>query len=255
MNGCYIDVRKIHDKLAKVTLNRAEKHNALNLEMISELCQAFETLESTRCSVVLLEAKGKTFCSGMDLDQAADDGLIETMANHLAKLFTILNRTPLVTIAVVHGHAIAGGGGLAASCDLSVMAKEAKIGFPEVRRGLVAAQVAAVLMRQLNSRQVRGLLLTGELIDSQRALEVGLVNSIVPFDAIQQEALRLAELILKGAPQALKETKKLLDQLEPGKFNRNLELAVSCHHQSCISSEGKEGIAAFLEKRSPKWSK
>lgn len=240
--------------IAKLTLNRPEKHNALSLELMKELCDAFMSLEKSGCQVVIVTANGKNFCSGLDLQQAADDSLIEKMGSQLAKLFTLLHETSLVTIACVQGNAMAGGGGVAASCDIVVAAKDAKFGFPETRRGIVAAQVAVILVRQLSLRFVRELLLTGELIDSQRAKEIGLINSIVETNEIESEALSIANEVLKGAPNAIKETKRLLEKLAPGAFKKDLVLALEFHHAARHSAEGKEGIVSFLEKRPPNWS-
>lgn len=246
-------IENISPSIVKITLNRPEKHNAISLELMNELCTTLESLKNSSCQVMILAANGKHFCSGLDLQQASDDNLIETMGLQLAKLFTLFHETPLVTIACVQGNAMAGGGGLAASCDLIVASREAKIGFPETRRGIVAAQVAAILARQLNSRLIKELLLTGELIDSQRAKEIGLFNVIVDAKEMEKEAFRLASEVLKGAPNAIRETKRLLEKLALGSFSADLAVALDFHHATRHSAEGKEGIAAFLEKRSPTW--
>jgi methylglutaconyl-CoA hydratase len=210
-------------------------------------------LEKSSCRLVIMNAAGKDFCAGLDLQQATDETLIEKMGKQLANLFTILHDTPLVTIACLHGNAIAGGGGIAASCDIVLMTEDAKIGFPETRRGLIAAQVAVILSKQMNTRAVKELLLTGILVDSYRAVEMGLANLVVIQDDIEKEAVTIAREILKGAPGAVKETKRLLDCLSNGNFTESLELALTFHHAARNSPEGKEGIAAFLEKRSPRW--
>lgn len=248
-------IEKISGSIAKVTLNRTEKHNALSLELMNELCESLIALEKSGCQVVILKANGKNFCSGLDLQQAADDTLIEKMGSQLAKLFTILHETSLVTIACVQGKALAGGGGLAASCDFMLVANESKIGFPETRRGIVAAQVAVILVRQISMRFIRELLLTGELIEGKRAVEIGLANRMVDSDQMENEALMIANEVLKGAPQAIKETKRLLEKLAPGTFSQDLILALDVHHAARHSAEGKEGIASFLEKRSPIWER
>jgi methylglutaconyl-CoA hydratase len=253
MNNENILVEKISKSIAKVKLNRPDKHNALSLELIKELIEALASLENSGCQVLILTAAGKNFCSGLDLQQAADDALIETIGSQLAKLFTLFHDTSLVTIACVQGHAIAGGGGLAASCDIVLAEMEAKIGFPETRRGIVAAQVAAILVRQLSVRFVRELLLTGQLIDSQRAKEIGFVNHIVGVEHLDEKALSIAHEVLKGAPNAIKETKRLLRKLTSGSFSEDLALALEFHHAARHSIEGKEGIASFLEKRPPNW--
>lgn len=251
-NDCII-VEKVNESISKIILNRPEKHNALGIELITALCEALTEMEKSSCRVVVISAKGKNFCSGLDLQQAADESLIEKMGRQLAALFTILHNTPLVTIAAVRGYAIAGGGGLAISCDIVLVDEEAKMGFPEVRRGIVAAQVAAILVRQASLRHARELLLTGLVVDAGRAIEMGLANRIVLYGDVESEALKLAGEVLKGAPNAVKKTKRLLEKLVPGDFSSDLEMALLVHHASRHSAEGKEGIAAFLEKRSPEW--
>lgn len=250
-NDCIL-VEKVNEFVSKIILNRPEKHNALSIELITALSDVLSELEKTSCRVVVISGNGKDFCSGLDLQQAVDEKLIEKMGGQLARLFTTLHNTTLVTIAAVRGNAIAGGGGLAISCDIVLFEREAKIGFPEVRRGIVAAQVATILARQVSMRHVRELLLAGKLVDAGRAVEMGLANMVVS-GGVEEEALHIAGEVLKGAPQAVKETKRLLEKLAPGDFSKDLEMALAVHHAARHSVEGKEGIAAFLEKRLPNW--
>lgn len=250
----HISIHQVSHAISKITLKRAEKSNALNLELMEQLLNAFVGLENSSCQVVILNSKGKHFCSGLDLEQAAKESLIKEMSHHFANLLTFFHSSSLVTIACVQGHAFAGGGGLAAACDIMLLEEESKIGFPETRRGIVAAQVATILIRQISMRHVRELLLTGELITSRRAVEIGLANQIVLPGKMEIEALRIANEILKGAPLAIKRTKNLLEKLEPGVFSHDLDFALSIHNEARVSNEGKEGIASFLEKRSPNWN-
>lgn len=247
-------IEKFNRSITKITLNRPENQNALSLELMKELCEALKKIEDSECKVLILNAKGKNFCAGLDLKQASDEVLRDTMILQIASLFTLLHHTSLVTIAAVQGHAMAGGGGLAAACDIVLLSEEAMMGFPETRRGIVAAQVATILVRQLSMRHVRELLLTGHLVDSKRAVEIGLANQVVNLGQLQNEALRTAEEVLKGAPSALKATKGLLEKLIPDRFSEDLELALSIYHSARNSQEAKEGIASFLEKRPPKWN-
>lgn len=253
MENDVVLIEHIDKSIVKVVLNRPEKHNALNLELMKALCEKILELEKNGCQVAIICGAGNNFCTGLDLKQASDEKLVEKMGHQLAQLYTILYQTPLVTIAAVHGHAIAGGGGIAASCDLVLFEAEAKIGFPEVHRGLVAAQVSAVLARQMTMRQVYGLLLTGQLVGSEQAVKMGLGNAVVRIGELQDEALKMAEEILKGGPEALKETKALLRTLSRD-FVADLDLALSVHHKVRFSAEAKEGVAAFLEKRAPAWN-
>lgn len=250
----YLSIKKIGDATIVITLNRPDKRNALNLELMENLYEMIETLQThPEYRVLILTGEGNTFCAGLDLQEATDPTLVEKMAQHVARLLTTIYTSKLVTIAAVQGNAIAGGAGLVAACDCAVLSNEAKIGFPETRRGLVAAQVATLLRRQIGMRHIRELLLLGELIDSQRALSMGLVNRIAFPEVVLSEALMLSELVLLGAPEATRETKHLLASLDPADFYKDLEVALSFHHAARSSIEAKEGISAFLDKRQPVW--
>jgi enoyl-CoA hydratase/carnithine racemase len=247
MNNAHIKIETLSPQISVITLAQPKRHNALSLEMIEELCYAFTALEQTTCNVVILEAEGVSFSAGLDLKQAADEAMAEKMGRQLAHLFTILHNTALITLATLQGNAIAGGGGLAASCDLVFIAEEAKIGFPEVKKGLVAALVATVLHGQLSSRHLKELLLSGELIDSRRAVEIGLANHVVNSKELKQRVLLYAQEITKGAPQALKKTKDLFRYLEGDLFSTQLIHALSVYREARASQEAKDGIAAFLK--------
>lgn len=250
MDNKHIKIETISPEISMVTLQQPQRHNALSLEMIEELCHAFTRLEQTSCRVMILEAEGTTFCSGLDLKQAADEGLAEKMGRQLAHLFTILHNTSLITLAALQGNAIAGGGGLAASCDLVFIAENAKIGFPEVKRGLVAALVATILRGQLSSRHLKELLLSGGLIDSRRAVEIGLANRVVNDKDLKQAVLLYAQEIVTGAPQALKKTKDLLRRMEGDLFSTQLQHALSVYRDARASQEARDGINAFLKAKS-----
>lgn len=249
----YVTTKAINDRIITISLNRPDKRNALNLDLMAELSSLFEGLQQTNTHIAILTGTGNTFCSGLDLHEAADNQLIEKMAKHVARMLTAVYNSKLVTIAAVQGDAIAGGAGLAIACDFVLLSDSARMGFPEVRRGLVAAQVAVLMCRQMLMRNVRELLLTGELVDSQRAVTMGLANKAVSHKDLMEEAQALAEMVLQGAPEALKATKQLLHELSPKSSSNDLEIALSFHHAARQSAEAKEGIAAFLEKRPPNW--
>ena len=250
-----LKIERFEDSILVVTLNRPEKRNALSLSLMEELITTIEHAQyNSKTRVLILTGEGNTFCAGLDLQEASDPTLIEPMAQHVAYLFTTLYKTSLVTIAAVQGHAIAGGAGLVAACDCAVMAHNGFIGFPETRKGLVAAQVAALLRRQIALRHIRELLLIGELIDSRKAESFGLVNKITECDGVMKEAMQLAHHVLKGAPDATKASKRLLDFLDPVEFSNDVGIALSFHNEARHSKEAEEGINAFLEKRAPSWT-
>jgi methylglutaconyl-CoA hydratase len=139
------------------------------------------------------------------------------------------------------------------ACDFVVAAARTKIGYPEVRRGLVAGLVMTFLRRQLGERNMRELLLGSELIDAERAREIGLVNRVVARDDLMSEVLKFAESVLQGAPGAVKQTKRLIDELWWRSVKQDVNLALKYHMEARESAEAREGIAAFNEKRKPNW--
>lgn len=237
-----------------LTLNRPEKRNALNVPLLAALVTAIEAADresSVRC--LALRGAGAAFCAGLDLREAAEPSRAEEAGDWVARALAAVHRSPKVTIAAVHGAAMAGGAGLMACCDIVVAAEGARIGFPEVRRGLVAALVMSFLTRRVRESDARELLLLAEPIDARRALEIGLVNRVVPPESLMDETLSLAESAARGAPEAIARTKQLLDALRPRPVSEDLDRARDAHHAARASGEAQEGIAAYLEKRSPQW--
>lgn len=241
-----------------LTLNRPEKRNALSLALMKALCEAVEKAGKDKTQrVLVLKGAGPSFCAGLDLEEASKPDKVDACARMVAKTVLALHSTPLVSMAIVHGSAMAGGAGLMSACDFVLAEEDAKIGYPETRRGLVAALVMTFLRRQLRERDARELLLTGESITAQKALEIGLINRIVPAAdpmAAMVEVRKIAEPLLKGGPLATAQTKKILDEMWPSAVKKDLEKALKHHLKARHSKEADEGIRAFLEKRKPNWS-
>jgi len=164
-----------------------------------------------------------------------------------------LSQTRLITIAAVHGAAVAGGAGIMSACDFVIAVERTRIGYPEVRRGLVAGLVMTFLRRQVGERNMRELLLSSELIDAERAKEIGLVNRVVAKEDLMSEAHKVAESVLQGAPDALAQTKRLIEELWWRSLKEDVDLALKYHLQARESREAREGITAFNEKRKPRW--
>src|SRR5437868_647455 len=206
-------VEKKGKHLTILTLNRPERRNALSLQLLSELVSAIKiTLDEPHERILILRGAGAAFCTGLDLKEAADQTKAQATADLVAQTLITLSQSRLVTIAVVHGAAVAGGAGLMSACDYVVAAEKTKIGYPEVRRGLVAGLVMTFLRRQLRERDMRELLLGSDLIDAERALEMGLVNRVVPADKLMAEAESFAEKVLQGAPSAVVQTKRFFER-------------------------------------------
>lgn len=249
----------IHRELPGITqviLNRPEKRNALTIALLKQLKKALvDTTNLPDQRVLVLRGAGSVFCTGMDLTETADVSKAEEASQELLHTFQTLYESSLVTIATVQGAAIAGGAGLAAACDFILAESGTKFSFPEVRRGIVPAFVAALLRRQIAEHHVRELLLLGEAVDAEKALNMNLVYKVVSPGNLENEAVSLANLVNKGAPRALAETKRLLHLLYPASLNDDLQLALDFHKRGRTSDESQEGIQAFLEKRPPSWER
>jgi methylglutaconyl-CoA hydratase len=249
-------VEKESPQITVVTLNRPERRNALTLELLTELCSVVNVASEQREQrVLILRGAGAAFCTGLDLKEAADTTKAHATAEMVANTLVALSQTRLVTIAAIHGVAVAGGAGIMSACDFVVAAEGTKIGYPEVRRGLVAGLVMTFLRRQVGEHNLRELLFSGELIDAGRAKEIGLVNRVVASDDVMSEAKKFATSVLQGAPGALAQTKRLVEELWWHSVKEDVDLALKYHMQARESEEAREGIAAFNEKRNPNWAK
>jgi methylglutaconyl-CoA hydratase len=205
--------------------------------------------------VIILKGNGPVFCSGLDLNEIADPNKEEESGWLISRALMLLNQSPVVTMAAVHGAAIAGGAGIMAACDYVIAASDLQCGFPEVRRGLVPALISAVLHRQIPWRSLQEMLLFGEVFDAEKGKSLYLINRIVPPGELEAETDKQAHKVLKGAPEAIRETKRLLEHLFPYDLEHDLKIAAPFHHRSRISKEALEGAKAFFEKRDPSWVK
>lgn len=242
---------------AVLTLNRPDKRNALNRGLIEAITDAFRRAKddsAARC--VLLTGAGPAFCAGMDLSELskmidANREEIGEDALNLARLFDLIYKLPKPTIAVVNGPAVAGGAGLVSACDLAVAANGAKIGYPEVRRGLVAAMVMPHLLRQVGERMARWLLLSGELIDAEVAVRCGLINAVVPADRLQSEADAWVRSLVAGGPEALANTKAILRRLSHQALS--IEEVAQASATPRLNEECRAGLRAFFAKQATPW--
>lgn len=240
--------------VAIVTLNRPERRNALSIGLLEGLSDAVEQLaRGDKARVVILRGEGGVFCSGLDLKEARDERLRHQSAELVSRALLAVSQSPSVTIAAVEGAAVAGGAGLMSACDFVVAGQSARIGYPEVKRGLVAGLVLTFLRRQLAERDIRELLLLGDLIDAPKAMQIRLINRVVSDGEALHESLALAEQVLEGAPGAIARTKKVLEELSARSIADDLRIAHAHHLAARDSEESVEGIQAFLEKRPPRW--
>jgi methylglutaconyl-CoA hydratase len=251
---------EVRESTAVLTLNRPERRNALSRGLIAALRDAVERAagDSATRSVILTGA-GATFCAGMDLAElqesmsaSPENSPVWDDALRLGALYNRLYTLPKPTVAVVNGTAVAGGCGLVTVCDLAVATPEAKLGYPEVRRGLVAALVMPHLLRHVGERLARYLFLTGELIGGEEARQAGLVNAVAPPGEIMQRALAWARSLAEGGPDALQRTKELLHQFS--RHALSVEEAARASAAPRLTEECRLGLEAFFAKRPAPWA-
>lgn len=246
------------DSIFTITLNRPERRNAFTSEMQQELIAALELACQSTAEIVILTGAGTAFCAGLDLVElqnmtAKSDEEQEADARCLAKLFRTLYTLPLITIAAVNGHAIAGGTGLATLCDFTFAVPEAKFGYTEVKIGFIPALVSAFLSLQIGEKKARSLLLTGRLFDAQEAHDLGLINEIVTAGAVLERAKAFGQELLNNSPAAMQVTKKLLLTQSLAELDTQIEKAIEASLSARKHPDFQEGVTAFLEKRKPIW--
>lgn len=256
MNDEWILLENHYPGIISLSLNRPEKRNALNLPLLHALLQHLRQLKvNPECRVLILRGTGPIFCAGLDLQEASQDNLEGESAALLAETLQTLYQMPQVTLAAIHGAALAGGAGIACACDFIVMEESAMIGFPEVRRGLVAAQVMVFLKKKLNDNKIKELTLLGENISAQRAYDIGLATQITLSGQLLPICLDITQLVLKASPKAVEVTKELIETLSPRTLSEEFAIAMKYHHAARHSPHAREGIKAFLEKCKPSWDK
>lgn len=248
------------DSVRTITLHRPERRNAMTPEMQTELIAAMEEAAPSHCRVVVFEGVGEAFCSGLDL-AALQSMSSQSAAGHredaerIARLFRTLYELPMPTIAAVHGAAIAGGAGLATICDFTLATPEAKFGFTEARIGFVPALVSAFLALQIGDKRTRDLLLTARLFNAAEALQFGLVNEVVSRAELSVRVQSLAESLAANSPQSLSATKALLAAQNKAWLDAAIAIAMEANAKARETPDFREGLAAFLEKRKPRWTK
>ena len=244
--------------VATITLNRPDKRNSINTQMIADLQSTLDAIEQTQARVVILTGAGSSFCAGMDLamlQAIATQSPSENQddSRRVAKLFRRIWSYSKPMIAAVNGHALAGGCGLATLCDFTVAGPEAKFGYTEVKIGFLPAIVSVFLTRQIGEKRTRDLLLTGRLVEAAEFKELGLVNEIVPADRLMARVHELADVLIAVSPVSISRAKRLLTTAAAASLDADLERAVLENARMRATPDFKEGLASFLEKRKPVW--
>ena len=247
------------NRVARVTFNRPEIHNAFNATVIAEMRQVFSEIEKDDdIRVVVLTGAGKSFCAGADLNwmrsvvnQSFEENLAES--NALAELFHSMYSCKRPIIGRINGAAIGGGTGFVAVCDIAIAAQSAVFSFSEVKIGLIPACIGPYVIKKIGEGKTRELFITGERMNAERAHEVGLVNKIVDDNQLDTEVDKLIKFILSSGPEAVAMAKKLIGEVPAMTPEQFKPFTAEMIARLRISDEGQEGMDAFLNKRKPRW--
>jgi methylglutaconyl-CoA hydratase len=255
-------VTEIDSGVGIITLNRADRHNAFDDVLVQELVRALGVMgrdDSVR--VVVLSSTGKSFCAGADLGWMREAGSLSLEENQrdarvMAEMLKRIATIPKPTVARIQGPAYGGGVGLVAACDIAVATFEAQFRFSEVRLGLIPAVISPYVIAAMGPRHARRYMLSGESFSAAEAYRIGLIHEMVADDAALDEAVgQIVDGLLQNGPRALADCKDLVRAV----VNRPLDAELMDDTARRIarvraSDEGREGVAAFLDKRRPTWS-
>ena len=252
-----VDVR---NNVGLVALNRPELHNAFNERLIAELTAVLQALDAdASVRAVVLTGHGKSFCAGADLNwmkKMAGYGAAENLADAqaLALMLRTLNGLSKPTVACVRGAAFGGGVGLVACCDIAVAAHDAIFSLSEAKLGLIPATISPYVIEAIGARQARRYFLTAERFTAAEAFRIGLVHDIVPGPELDARINEMLGDLLVAGPAAQLECKALIRGVAHRPIDADV-IAGTAEHIAAVrgSPEGKEGVAAFLDKRPPKW--
>ncbi len=247
--------------IAHIWLNRPDVHNAFDAALIAELTAAFQQLsEDGSVRVIVLGGRGKSFSAGAQIQwmkaqgsATKEENLVD--ARCLAELFRTIADCPKPTFARVHGAAIGGGVGLVAACDIAIGSTNATFSTSEVRLGLIPATIAPYVVRAIGERQAQRYFLTAERLDAHTAERIGLLHEVVAEDQLDARVAMLIQAVLAGGPLAQRAAKELIRAVGSKPITVNLlEDTARLIAEQRAGNEAKEGLAAFLEKRTPSWS-
>jgi methylglutaconyl-CoA hydratase len=243
-----------------LTLNRPDVRNAFNETVIAELTVWAEGIaEDEDVRVVVLAGAGPAFCAGADLTwmtRMAAYTQAENVrdATAAAKMYSLIDRLPIALIGRIHGAALGGGAGLAAICDVVVAEDRTSFGFTEVKLGILPAIVSPYVLAKIGASAARELFLTGMRFDAARAKEIGLVHAVVPADQLDRRVADYVKEILSAGPEAIATAKELLKKVAERPVQDTIGLTADTIAARRASTEGQEGMRAFLEKRKASWN-
>ncbi len=239
--------------VARITLNRPERRNALNRALVEELKDALALAETdARVRVIAIAGAGPDFCAGADLrelQEAVEAGPETSLAEAqgLGDLFVLIRRLEKPVVALVHGQALAGGAGLATACDLVLARADARLGYPEVRLGFVPAMVMAILRRSVGEKRAFELIALGNSIDADTAFRFGLVNRVFSADSFEEEADSFLATLASRSASALALSKRLLYQIDGASFESAIRAGAQVNVIARLTDDCREGVRRFLE--------
>lgn len=257
----YIEVH-IDGPIARVNLNRPERHNALILELISELDQVLDEIAGrNELNFLVLSGNGRSFCAGADINwfYSSEELSVEQSSEqykHLADLMLKLFRLPQITIAAIHGNVFGGGIGLMAACDFVLAETNTRFMFSEVKLGLLPATILPFVAKRLSVQSLRKWILTGNLFIAAEARDAGLVDILCGSNQLESKIIEFISSFSKASPTAFKKAKQLINQVSSGEVDiTNAHVTSGILAEALHSVDGQEGIHSFLEKRKPEWKK
>ncbi|MBO8182241.1 MAG: enoyl-CoA hydratase [Archaeoglobus sp.] len=243
------------EKIAKITLNRPEKRNALSFDLLTELRDLlWKIKEERKAKVVIIKGAGKVFSSGHDLKEVLNDPIeVERLFKRCYEVMHAIRDAPQTVIAQVHGVATAAGCQLVAACDLAVAEEGALFAIPGVKIGLFCSTPVVFVSRAVGRKRAYEMGITGEFITAKQAYEWGLVNRVVPLEELEKETFEFAKKIASYSLEALESGKRMFyRQINMSDFEA-LDYATEVISLHSASEDAKEGMTAFLEKREPVW--
>lgn len=253
-------VRVSHaERIATVTLNRPDKHNAMNGQVVAEISQALKALALDDSRVLMIHGNGENFCAGGDIawmqkiaagteDENYDDA--QALADMLFQLYMF----PKPTIVLAHGATLGGGFGLLTAADIAIAATNAKFGLPEVKIGITPSIISPYAIAAIGERAAHYYFLTGERFGAEEALRLGLIHRVAEPDALMSVGISIAHTLLQNSPNALRSAKSLLRYVAKQKISDVLMQKTAEHlAEMRATPEAQEGLKSFQEKRAPKW--
>lgn len=248
---------EVADSVARITINRPDRRNALSPEVVRGMADALTVYEDDKSvnAVVLTGAGNRAFCAGGDLGGMAAGSRVEQhwQRSEVGDLLAAMRSSRLPIVARVNGHALAGGFGLMLGCDLVVAADDAQMGTPEVNIGLWPFMITAVIQRDIPRKVALELMLTGKRVSAEEARDLGFVNRVVPRNDLDSATDELVADLLSKSPLIVALGKRSFYRAEDMSFNDGLDYLAGMLTVCLESEDTIEGVTAFLEKRAPEW--